>query len=469
MYKRLRVYYLYTALPFLILLIGAGLYHKAIAKTITTNPHPQVNYLIFVIIVIGGILILMNIAKLMQEAQRLGEFTEARRAGMKDDDLQEMTLNFDADIAYVLRMLAASSGRSISHQEQIAIETELHKAEVRLNSRNVLPQFLGGLLVGMGLLGTFIGLLATLDDIAVLISSFATLDMNTADPISVFKEMVQRMEAPMHSMGIAFSASMYGLLGSIILGFMMVSVRRCMGEIMSILSSEVAQHIEFALARDGFSYSKNALKMGLGKRLPEALPVRQSAVGAVVAAAAPATSDVATTDTTTEAESKKKSIANVLAESTSKIKSLSVEGDARRDVAESTGSREALAIDFDGDDSDGRVLRRIEDRIAESTRIQERGLSLEIDDFRKQRADMLRALSENSEASNNFRAELQRVGRQLGTMLSAMEKSNVDIVDEMGDLKLLMRDDAAENQRLLAALIQLQREMLEQSRGVGTK
>lgn len=428
MYKRLRIYYLYTALPFILLLAAAALYRNAIVKTITTNPHPQINYLIFAITFVGGVLILISIKKLMVEAKHLSNFTEAQRSGAEQEQLQEMALNCDADIAYVLRMVAASSGRSITHQEQIALENELHKAASRLNSRNALPQFLGGLLVGMGLLGTFIGLLATLDDIAILISSFGSLDMKTADPIQVFSQMVQKMEAPMHSMGIAFSASMYGLLGSIIIGFMMVSVRRCMGEIMSILGSEVAQHIEFALARDGFAYSKAGLKLGLGKRPAEPLALKDVVGGQSF------TSGVTGT---TEAN---------LADSSS------------GDNVQTQGTT-FRSVDAGGLHSEEvRVLRRIEERLAETARIQERNLNSEIDDFHKQRAEMLRALAENSEASNNFRSELQRVGRQLGSMLNIMEKGNDDINEQMREIKLRMADDSTEMQRLLATLIEVARE-----------
>lgn len=445
MYKRLRVYYLYTVLPFLLLLLAAAVYHKQIVKTIVSNPHPQVNYLIFAITLIGGILIMLNISKLMQEAKTLGEFTEAKRNGADDTELQEKALDYDADIAYVLRMIAASSGRSITHQEQIAIETELNKAAARINSRNAIPQFLGGLLVGMGLLGTFIGLLATLDDIAILISSFADLDMKTADPITVFGQMVKRMEAPMHSMGIAFSASMYGLLGSIILGFMMVSVRRCISEIMSILGSEVAQHIEFALARDGFAYSKSGIKLGLGKRPPEPLALRD-VVGRSATEALPLTSVPSTALQEASEESPLVQAAAPAAVSVTPKLNLEPGGELFTEEV--------------------RILRRIEERMAESMRLQERGLNAEIDDFHKQRAEMLRALAENSEAANNFRSELQRVGRQLGTMLTLMEKSNFDAVEQMSEIKLRLADDASESQRLLATLIELSRLTLEAQRSV---
>ena len=270
MYKRLRIYYFYVALPFVLLLLGAAVYFDAIKKTIVSNPHPQINYAIFVIIVLGGVLIIRSVFRLMHEARALSEFSAAVRDGTDLATLQSMAINYDGDIAYVLRMIAASGGRSITHQEQAAIEHELEKASSRLYGRNALPQFLTGLLVGMGLLGTFIGLLSTLNDISALIGSFADIDMGKANPIDVFRNMIERMKAPMQSMGIAFSASLFGLLGSIILGLMMVGIRRCLGDILSLLGSEVAQHIEFALAHEGFAYSKTALKQGLGQLRPGA-------------------------------------------------------------------------------------------------------------------------------------------------------------------------------------------------------
>lgn len=421
MFKRLRIYYLYTALPFLLLLGAAVYYRNAIIKTIITNPHPQINYLIFAITLLAGVLILMSIKKLMVEAKQLSEFTDAQRSGAEQEKLQEMALGCDADIAYVLRMVAASTGRSISHQEQIALENELHKASYRLNSRNALPQFLSGLLVGLGLLGTFIGLLATLDDIAILIHSFGSLDMKTADPIQVFSQMVNRMEAPMHSMGIAFSASMYGLLGSIIVGFMMVSVRRCIGEINSILGSEVAQHIEFALARNGFAYSKSGLKLGLGKRPQEPLVFKN----------------------VVNSQSENPSNSNQTGEDV-------LSSDITEELSElsSTPIGKSYSEEIT-------VLKRIEERLAETARLQSRSLNAEIDEFSKQRGEMLRALAESTESSNNFRSELQRVGRQLGSMLNIMEKSKNDYNDMMQELKINMSSDSKELQRLLAILIEL--------------
>ncbi len=435
MYKRLRIYYLYTALPFALLLLGAVLYRQAIVKTIASNPHPQINYLIFAIILIGGVLIIRIIHRLMYEAKEIAVFRQAQKNGATPAQLQDIALDCEGDVSYVLRMIAASSGRTIAHQEQVALENEVQKLKERLITRNALPQFFSGLLVGMGLLGTFIGLLATLDDIATLISSFATLDMKTADPIAIFAEMVNKMEAPMHSMGIAFSASMYGLMGSIILSFMMVSVRRCVSEIHSVLGSEVAQHIELSFASNSQDQAAGQLNAAFG-----GIAMRASSM---------------VSDNDLFPIQEQSNNINTILSTELPPQEASAEGIIHDPYAPANPINSANLSE------DVRILRRIEDRLAESLRIQERGLSLEIDDFQKQRADTLRVISEQTESSNDFKTELQRVGRQIGDLLAISEKNSVEISTNISDMKILMRDSASENQRLLSVMIQQQADLIE--------
>ena len=407
MYKKLRIYYLSTSLPFIALIIGAWVFRQEIGNTLAGNPHPQINYAIFVLIVVGAFFILVNQWKLMQEGLKLSLFSAAVRNGSEAEKLQKLALSFeDADIAYVLRMIAASTGRAVAQREQMAIEHELAKTGTRLNNRHTLPQFMTNLLVGMGLLGTFIGLLATLGDIAKLISAFSTIDPGTSNPMAMFKDMVARMTAPMQSMGIAFSASLYGLLGSIILGFMMVSVRRCMQDIVSLLGSEVAQHLEFAL-----NFARGRRREDSDRPL-ESILSEPGAGGTTGVAGDPA------------------------------------------QMTESI-----------------RILRRIEERLAESSRLQELALKSEMDQFGKQRTDLMRVMADHSEAVNMFRSEMQRVGQQMGTVINSTDRGNaemrIQIQESLGelvassamqsqklatvtDLMSRMADDSSEARRLMA-------------------
>jgi hypothetical protein len=453
MFKQLRIYYLYVSLPYVLLLLGAAVYFDAIKGTILRNPHPQINYAIFFIILVGGFLIIRSVKRLMTEALKLKEFSAAIRNKTDLATLQEMAINYNGDISYVLRMIAASGGRSISHQEQTAIERELVKAATRLTRSNALPQFLTGLLVGMGLLGTFIGLLSTLNDISALIGSFADLDMTTANPIAVFRNMIERMKAPMQSMGIAFSASLFGLLGSIILGLMMVAVRRFQSDIHSMLSSEVAQHIEFALSHEGFAYSKSALKLGLGS-----VPGGQITPRDVIARPTQPI-DLQLAAAADEGKEQDGALSSV---DGSAIKKQPVDiSSSQPQAAEPAYGQADTSSPVFGSGEESKILLRIEERLAETARLQMRTLGTEVDDFQKQRADMLRTLTEQNEASNNFRSELQRVGRQLGTILNILEKSNNEISTQVTELTVRIASDSAESHKLLLFQIEEQRKLNE--------
>jgi hypothetical protein len=378
MFRQLKIYYFFIALPFVLLLVGASIFHRGVAYTISRNPHPQINYTIFVIIIVGGVLVLLNARRLVREARVIRDFFDAVHANIGFDALKDLANRFTGETACLLQMVASSGGRPITHQEQVALEHEVNNSRSSLIRRNALPQYLTGLLVGMGLLGTFIGLLATLNDISTLINSFADIDMQNASPIVVFKTMIERMKAPMQSMGIAFSASMFGLLGSIVLGLMMVGIRRLQGDIFSLLSSEVARHIEIALAQGVESFAN---------------------------------------------------------------------GDRDSGGAEAGGSETA------------RALIRIEERYAEAARAQQRGLLTLSDDLQKQRADLLRALSEQTESNNALRGELQQLGRQLGSIFESMEQANGALSAGFSDLAVNLNGESRETNRLLATQVEEQQKL----------
>ncbi len=102
---------------------------------------------------------------------------------------------------------------------------------------------------------------------------------------------------------------------------------------------------------------------------------------------------------------------------------------------------------------------KIEERLTEAARLQQRALSSEMDDFQKQRADMLRTLAEQTEASNNFRSELQQLGSQLGTISNTMEKGNDEIRAQISELMVHMAADAKESHKLLAMQVNEQKRL----------
>ena len=74
-----------------------------------------------------------------------------------------------------------------------------------------------GLLVFLGLLGTFWGLLGTINAVASVIS---TLEVEQGDFASVFADLKRGLIEPLAGMGTAFSSSLFGLAGALVLGFL---------------------------------------------------------------------------------------------------------------------------------------------------------------------------------------------------------------------------------------------------------
>src|SRR5690606_4518129 len=87
----------------------------------------------------------------------------------------------------------------------------------RLDESRDLSRYMVGLLIFLGLLGTFWGLIQTIDSVGKVIAnlSFASGDLGT-----VFQELQAGLESPLSGMGTAFSSSLFGLSGSLILGFL---------------------------------------------------------------------------------------------------------------------------------------------------------------------------------------------------------------------------------------------------------
>ncbi len=87
----------------------------------------------------------------------------------------------------------------------------------RLDESRDLSRYTIGLLIFLGLLGTFWGLLQTIGSIADVIGG---LSLEGSDLADVFADLKRGLEAPLEGMGTAFSSSLFGLGGSLVLGFL---------------------------------------------------------------------------------------------------------------------------------------------------------------------------------------------------------------------------------------------------------
>ena len=87
----------------------------------------------------------------------------------------------------------------------------------RLDESRDLMRYMVGLLIFLGLLGTFWGLLETVTSVGDAIKN---LDVGAGQSSSMFEELKTGLQRPLEGMGLSFSASLFGLAGSLILGFL---------------------------------------------------------------------------------------------------------------------------------------------------------------------------------------------------------------------------------------------------------
>jgi hypothetical protein len=121
----------------------------------------------------------------------------------------------------------------------------------RLDESRDLSRYTIGLLIFLGLLGTFWGLLETVSSIADVI---AGLNVSGNDISTVFNDLKKGLEAPLNGMGTAFSSSLFGLAGSLILGFLDLQAGQAQNRFYTDLEewlSEITRLSSGALAGDG--------------------------------------------------------------------------------------------------------------------------------------------------------------------------------------------------------------------------
>ena len=128
-------------------------------------------------------------------------------------------INSKGNLKNIISELKQLDGRFVfksSSVNRLIENTDMTLSSVRETSR-----YMVGLLVFLGLLGTFWGLLKTIGSVGDVISGLGIDDTNVA---GFFNSLKDGLNAPLQGMSIAFSSSLLGLAGSLILGFMDINL-----------------------------------------------------------------------------------------------------------------------------------------------------------------------------------------------------------------------------------------------------
>jgi len=197
--------YLVKMIIFLILVaMLGGILAPQLVSAFWSNPF--INGLILFVLLVGILLSFRQVVRLFPEIRWVNSLQEG---SLSDTSHQPVLL---APVASIMRdrlgeaVITPASLRSI-----------LDSVGFRLDEARETARYMTALLVFLGLLGTFYGLLQTVTSVADVIQG---LDVTAGDAGNLFSNLKDGLQAPLGGMGTAFASSLFGLSGSLVLGFL---------------------------------------------------------------------------------------------------------------------------------------------------------------------------------------------------------------------------------------------------------
>ena len=168
--------------------------------------NPSLNALIIGVLLIGILLAYRQVLRLYPEVNWVNGFRLAD-PGLAVERPPVL-------LAPMAAILGDRIGRmAISAQVMRGI---LDSIAARLDEARDLSRYMTGLLIFLGLLGTFWGLIDTVSSVGKVLENLKV----GGDAATIFEALKEGLAAPLGGMGVSFSSSLFGLAGSLILGFL---------------------------------------------------------------------------------------------------------------------------------------------------------------------------------------------------------------------------------------------------------
>jgi hypothetical protein len=179
---------------------------------------PTLDGVILGVLVIGIFFVMRQVLSLWPEVSWLRRFQHREEGAPPPDP-------YSIDLLAPLAMMLGER-RADLRLSPTATRALLDGIATRLDERRELTRYLIGLLIFLGLLGTFWGLLETIGAVA---DAIAGLEVATSDAVQMFAHLKASIEGPMKGMSTAFGASLFGLSGSLVLGFLELQASQAQG------------------------------------------------------------------------------------------------------------------------------------------------------------------------------------------------------------------------------------------------
>lgn len=188
-----------------IVLAVAAVLHRTLIEAFLATP--LLNGLILGVLLAGVIYTFRQVIALEREVEWLETFRR-NRPGLAGLGQPRLLAPMAAMIAEKRDRLTLSA---------LAMRSLLDGIRSRLDETREISRYTVGLLIFLGLLGTFWGLIQTIGAIAEVIGG---MTVGSGDLPTLFNQLKSGLEAPLRGMGTAFSASLFGLASSLVLGFL---------------------------------------------------------------------------------------------------------------------------------------------------------------------------------------------------------------------------------------------------------
>ena len=235
--------YILRILLFLILISSVMYLHiEKLKDFYLTNQ--TLNSIIIFVIVVGIVYILKQTFLLKNELNWLTRLINTKQPS-------KLSVKSPSLLKYLDTFLKEHSGKFIFSQS--AMKSIMESLDGRLIESREISRYLIGLTVFLGLLGTFWGLLETINSVGVTVNSLNFSE----DTQKLFKVLKQGLEEPLSGMGTAFSSSLFGLGGSLILGFLDLQSSQAQNRFYNEVEEKLSQHTKFTLMNMDENDKKN--------------------------------------------------------------------------------------------------------------------------------------------------------------------------------------------------------------------
>ena len=223
--------YILRILMFLILVsVTLFFYINDLKSFFFTNQ--TLNSIILLVIFCGIIYVLRQLLILINELNWLNQLLKGNKT--------KLSVKSPNLLKYLDTFLKEQSGSLIFSQS--SMKTIMESLDGRLAENREISRYLIGLSVFLGLLGTFWGLLETINSVAITVKSL-DFSENTQ---KLFKVLKQGLEDPLSGMGTAFSSSLFGLTGGLILGFLDLQSNQAQNRFFNEVEEKLSEHTKFS-------------------------------------------------------------------------------------------------------------------------------------------------------------------------------------------------------------------------------